>query len=88
MLWPRVSAAMEIQMFDELAVQDQRDYLEYLVDSAKRIFIEQGEMDLAGKLEQLFKKPRLGDSQSLGDAQFHENLARIPSSHTAVSDPI
>jgi hypothetical protein len=67
---------MGIQMFDELAVQDQRDYLKFLVDTAKTVLNEQGRGDLAGKIEQLFKKPRSGDPRSLGEAHFHEELAR------------
>jgi hypothetical protein len=76
MLCPRVSLAMEIEMFDALAPQDQRDYLEYLVDTAGKILIEQGRGDSAAKVEQLFSKKVSGRDRSQGDVLFHAQLAR------------
>src|SRR5881227_349415 len=73
-LCPRISAAMEIQMFDAMAIEDQRDYLKYLVTSAQKVFIAQGREDLATKINQLFHPTKSGDHRSLGAAQFQENL--------------
>ena len=51
LLCPRPSPAMEIAMFDDMAVEDQRDYLKFLVDAAQKTFIEQQRPDLATKIE-------------------------------------
>jgi hypothetical protein len=74
-LCPRLSSAMEIQMFNDMANQDQRDYLKFLVKGAQKVLIEQGRRDLATKVDQLFHKIHPGDHQSLGEAKFEENLA-------------
>ena len=73
-LCPRISAAMAIQMFDAMAIEDQQDYLKYLVKAAQKVFIEQSREDLATKVNQLFHATRSGDRRSLGAAQFQENL--------------
>jgi hypothetical protein len=72
-LCPRPAPAMEMQMFDEMAAQDQRDYLTFLVKHAQKVFTAQGQPDLAVKVRQLFREGR--DHRSLGRAQFEENLA-------------
>jgi hypothetical protein len=76
---PRVSAAMEIQMFDDMAVQDQKEYIKFLVKDAERVLIEQDQRDQAAKLHELFQKIPSGEHRSLGDAQFETNLARLRS---------
>ena len=73
-LFPRISAATEIQMFDAMAIEDQQDYLKYLVKAAQKVFIEQGREDLATKINQLFHTTKSGDHRSLGAVQFQENL--------------
>ena len=73
-LCPRISVAMEIQMYDAMATEDQQDYLKYLVKAAQKVFIEQGREDLATKVNQLFHATKSGDRRSLGAAQFQENL--------------
>jgi len=65
---------MAIQMFDAMAIEDQQDYLKYLVKAAQKVFIEQSREDLATKVNQLFHATRSGDRRSLGVAQFQENL--------------
>ena len=52
-LSPRISAAMEIQMFGAMAIEDQQDYLKYLVKAAQNVLIEQGREDSATKVNQL-----------------------------------
>ena len=74
-LCPRAAQAMEIQMFDDMAIQDQRDYLTFLVKHAQKVFTEQGRPDLAAKVRQLFREERGDDHRSPGSDQFEKNLA-------------
>lgn len=67
---------MEIRMFDEMAVEDQKDYLKYLVKTAQKALIEQNREDLATKVNQLFHTTKSGDHRSLGAAQFEQHLDR------------
>jgi len=53
-LAPRASA-MDIQMFDLLKDEDQREYVEYLVDVTRKVFIELDQRDAAEKVEFLFE---------------------------------
>jgi hypothetical protein len=59
-----------------MAVEDQQDYLKYLVKTAQKVLIEQGREDLATKVNQLFHATRSGDHRSLGAAQFEQHLDR------------
>ena len=74
------SRAMEIEMFDDMAVDDQRAYIQFLVRSAQQIFVEQGRRDLSEKVEQLFHTPRRGNGQSSGETQFYDMLAKTRAS--------
>jgi hypothetical protein len=76
---PRASSAMDIKMFDDMAVQDQKDYLKYLVKHAEKVLIELGQRDEAAKLKELFQKIPPGEHRSAGEARLEENLARIRS---------
>ena len=76
-LYPRLAPAMEIQMFDDMATQDQRDYLKFLVKGAQKVLIEQGRRDLAAKVQQLFHEIHPGDHRSLGEAQFEASLGKM-----------
>jgi hypothetical protein len=75
-LCPRTSPAMTIEMFDDLAAEDQRDYVNFLVKGSQKILIEEGRQDLADKVEELFRKPR-GARQSSGEAHFQKGLVRF-----------
>jgi hypothetical protein len=75
----RVSAAMEIQLFDDMAVQDQKEYLKFLVKDAERVLIDQNQRDQAAKLHELFQRVPPGERRSLGEAQFETNLGRLRS---------
>jgi hypothetical protein len=75
-LCPRISSAMDIQMFDAMAVEDQQDYLKYLVKTAQKALVEQGHEDLALQVNQLFRATRSGDHKSLAATQFRELLDR------------
>ena len=66
-LCPRLSPAMEIEMFDDMAQQDQRDFLKYLVEAAQQVLIEQGRRDLVPQVAKLFRQPQ-------GEREFQENL--------------
>ena len=74
-LGPRLPPAMEVQMFDAMANQDQREYLKFLVERAQKVLIEQDRRDLATEVRELFHEIRHGDHRSLGEAQFEEHLA-------------
>ena len=73
---PRVSFAMRIQMYDDMAKQDQQDYLKFLVKAAQEVLTDQDRPDLASKVRDLFQS-RGGDRRSLGEAQFEEVLAKM-----------
>lgn len=74
-LCARLAPAMEIQMFDSMAIQDQKAYLKFLVKDAQKILIEQDQRDQAAKVRELFQRIPRGDHRSLGETQFEESLA-------------
>ena len=76
MLHPHVAQAMTVEMFDAMAVEDQRDYLKLLVDRAHEVLIAQNRRDLAMKIEELFRTRR-GERQSPGEAAFRRQLIII-----------
>jgi hypothetical protein len=63
---------MEIAFYDQMAVQDQRDYLKYLVRTTEQVLTEQGRSDLAKQVAQLFQAS--GNKVSPGEALFQESL--------------
>ena len=71
------SQAMEIEMFDRLSVEDQQDYLQYLVGAAKKVLVEQDRKAEAVKGEEVFKKVPAGSKRSVGHTQFETHLASI-----------
>ncbi len=73
-LCPQISPAMTVEMYDAMAIEDQSDYLKLLVKRAHDVFVEEGQQDLAAKLDELFHTRR-GEPQSLGEAQFEKQLA-------------
>ena len=73
-LCPQASRAMAVEMYDAMAIEDQSDYVKLLVKRAHDVFVEEGQQDLAAKLDELFHKRR-GEPQSLGEAQFEKQLA-------------
>jgi hypothetical protein len=73
-LCPRGATAMSIEMFDSLMDEDQREYLEYLVDVTRNVLTEMNQKDQAEKVEDLFESIPPGESQSLGRVQFRDNL--------------
>src|SRR6185436_801170 len=74
MLCPQISPAMTVEMYDAMAIEDQDDYLKLLVKRAHDVFVEEGQQDLAAKLDELFHTRR-GEPQSVGEAQFEKQLA-------------
>ncbi|RPI55312.1 MAG: hypothetical protein EHM55_08275 [Acidobacteria bacterium] len=78
-LSPRASTAMNIQMFDLLMDEDQREYVEYLVEVTRRVFIEMNQKDAAEKVEVLFEAERSGGHQSVGERQIRDILQRMRS---------
>jgi hypothetical protein len=75
-LCPHVAEAMEIQMFDDMAIEDQRDYLKFLVDASEKILIAQGQEELAAKVSFLFDVIPPDDRRSVGEGQFYKHLAK------------
>jgi hypothetical protein len=75
-LCPRILSAMDIQMFDQMAIEDQKDYVKFLVKDAQRILIEQDQREQAAKVQELFQEILPGDHRSSGEAQFEETLAK------------
>jgi hypothetical protein len=73
-LSPHISVAMTVEMFDALALEDQRDYLELLVERSQDVLIQQDRRDLAEKVKDMFRKRR-GDDESRGEAHFRKQLA-------------
>lgn len=73
MLCPRTSSAMTIEMFDAMAVEDQRDYLKLLVNRAQEVLIAQDRQDLAAAIGEMFRTRR-GERQSPGEAEFQKRL--------------
>ena len=72
-LCPHASRAMTVEMYDAMAVEDQSDYVKLLVKRAHDVFVEEGQQDLAAKLDELFHKRR-GEPQAVGEAQFEKQL--------------
>ena len=83
-LCPQIAQAMTVEMYDAMAVEDQRDYLKLLVNRAHGVFIAQDRRDLAAKLEEMFRTHR-GEPQPPGEAQFVKYLA-ITRDHVARED--
>jgi hypothetical protein len=69
MLCPASVPAMELQMFDSMAPQDQRDYLKHLVRVAESVLREQGQADAGEKVDTLFRK-----QGSAGEWQFWNEM--------------
>jgi hypothetical protein len=67
--------AMEIWQFDKMAVRDQGDYIQLLVDGAQKVLIDDGHRDLAEQVYQLFTEIPRGDEMPLGMTEFERNLA-------------
>jgi hypothetical protein len=67
---------MEIRKFDEMAVEDQSDYITLLVEGAQKVLIDEGNDDLAAKIHKLFTEIPAGDTMSLGLEEFETNLAQ------------
>jgi hypothetical protein len=88
MILPGVAQAMEIQQFDKMMVQDQRDYVSALIVGAQTVLIKQGKSDDAAKVKKLFTEIPAGAKVSLGLTELDRNLdlARIVDSQRVVKD--
>jgi hypothetical protein len=89
MLFTAGAQAMEIRQFDKMAVQDQGDYIQALVDGAQKVLNDEGRSDLAAKVDQLFTEIPSGDKISLGMTESERNLARarLADAEEATKDP-
>jgi hypothetical protein len=89
MLCTSAAQAMEIRQFDKMAVQDQGDYIQALVDGAQKVLTDQGHRDLAVKVDQLFTEVHQGDTMPLGMIEFEDNLARarVADARNVIKDP-
>ena len=70
------SRAMTIVQFDKLAIPDQGDYVQLLLQGAQRMLAKAGRHDDVVKLQKLFGEVRPGDQMSIGMLQFEANLDR------------
>ena len=77
---------MQIQVFDRMAAQDRRDYMNLLMETAQKVLIEAGKQNDAAKAHQLFTEIHQGDALPIGEAEFEGNLA-IARVADALSDP-
>jgi hypothetical protein len=75
---PRAASAMEIAMYDQMAVPDQQGYLKFLVKDVQKVFVDERLPEMAAKVQQLFRKPS-GARLSLGETRFAENVTRMRS---------
>ena len=89
MLFSNAAQAMEIREFDKMAIQDQGDYIQALVDGAQKVLNGQGHRGLAVKVDQLFTEVHHGDTMPLGMIEFEENLdrARVADARNVIKDP-
>jgi hypothetical protein len=88
---PRVSWAMDLGMFDDMARLDQRDYLKYLVKNTEQVLSEEGRPDLAKQVHELFSRNPSGDPVSLGETQFQrfpESFRAYVAAHPSLRFPI
>jgi len=76
MLSTSVAQAMEVRKFDEMAVEDQSDYITLLVEGAQKVLIDEGKSDPAAKIHKLFTEILPGDQIPLGMVEFERNLDR------------
>jgi hypothetical protein len=67
--------AMQIQVFDRMAARDRQDYMNLLMETARRVLIEAGKQNDAAKAHQLFTEIHQGDALPIGEAEFEGNLA-------------
>jgi hypothetical protein len=89
MLFTSAAQAMEIRQFDKMAVKDQGDYIQALIDGAQKVLNNQGQRDLATKVDQLFTEVHQGDTMPLGMIEFENNLAlaRVADAKRVIKDP-
>jgi hypothetical protein len=89
MFFTNAVQAMEITKFDKMAIDDQSDYINVLVDGAQKVLISEGRSDLAIQVHKLFSDVHSGDTMPLGMIAFEENLdhARLFDAQRAAKDP-
>jgi hypothetical protein len=74
-LFSSAATAMEIRQFDKMAVKDQDDYINDLIDGAEKVLTDKGRPDLAAQVEHLFTTKNNGDADVIGMVEFERNLA-------------
>jgi hypothetical protein len=81
--------AMQIQLFDRMAAQDQQDYINLLMQGAEKVLIEAGRSDDAAKVHKLFHEISPGSELPLGEAEFEMNLdnARVADAERHLKEP-
>jgi len=71
-----MAQAMEIQKFDKMAIEDQGDYIQGLLQGAHEILVGEGKDDLAAKMHKLFMEVHQGDEMSIGMLELESNIDR------------
>ena len=84
-LWPSQSAAMTVEHFDRMNPEDQRHYVMFLANEAKKLLIAEKQPELARNVERLFREIPSGEDRSRGERQFEASLADARASTIRVS---
>jgi len=71
-----VAQGMEVQKFDKMAIEDQGDYIQGLLQRAHEILVGEGKDDLAAKMHKLFTEVHQGDEMSIGMLELESNIDR------------
>jgi hypothetical protein len=75
MLLTSAAQAMTFDQFDHMAAQDRQAYMNFLVEAAQEVLIDEGKRDVADKVYRLFHEIHPGDELPIGEAEFEGNLA-------------
>ena len=89
LLFSAPALAMQIQVFDRMAAQDQQDYIDLLMRGAEKVLIDAGRANDAAKVHRFFNDIKPGSLLSLGEAEFELNLdnARVVDAKDHVHNP-
>jgi hypothetical protein len=81
--------AMQIQLFDRMAAQDQQNYINLLFEGAEKVLIQASQQNDAAKARQLLTYIHQGDALPRGEAEFEGNLdnARVFDAKRHLDDP-
>jgi hypothetical protein len=67
--------AMEIDLFYDMAAEDQLDYVKFLAKATEELLVQDGHRDLATRVDNMFR--RKGDQMSAAERDFRNRLDRM-----------